>query len=61
MIDLKLPRPGGYWDKSGIEYKYLDKYTKEEARQTKGMSLTNWLTVIVFVAIVIFIVVVIVL
>lgn len=61
MIDLKLPRPGGYWDKSGVEYKYLDKYTKEQTRRTKGMSLTNWLTVIVFVAIVIFIVVVIVL
>ncbi len=61
MIDLKLPRQEGYWDKSGVEYKYLDKYTKEQTRRTKGMSLTNWLTVIVFVAIVIFIVVVIVL
>jgi hypothetical protein len=61
MIVLKIPRPGGYWDKSGVEDKYLDKYTKEETRRTKGMSLANWITVIVFVAIVIFIVVVIVL
>jgi len=58
MIDLKRPRPGGHWDKSGVEDKYLDKYMKEETRRTKGMSLTNWITVIVFVAIVIFIAVV---
>ena len=58
MIDLKRPRPGGHWDKSDVEDKYFNQYAKEETRRTKGMSLTNWLTVIVFVAIVIYILVV---